>query len=120
MKIEILDERLTICKLRRFVDVPDTTGLLFLGKSEGELSLICGTACVPRETLSRSDGWRALRFAGELDHKATGILAKITEAFSAAEIGILAASTYNTSYIFVPEKRLDDAAEALRSAGYEV
>ena len=74
-------------------------GLYFIGSTDAELSLVCETDRVPRRTLAREDGWRALRIVGQLDFSLTGILSRIATILADEKIGIFAVSTYNTDYI---------------------
>ena len=120
MRLEQLDVRLSVCKVASVDDIGFSGELVFVGKTDEELSLVCETAVVPAHTLAREDGWRAFRVCGELDFSLVGILAKLSGALADAGIGIFAVSTYNTDYILVKEVDFGHAAEALAAAGYEV
>ena len=91
-----------------------------MGKTDGELSLVCPTEEVPENTLAREDGWRGFRIEGVLDFSLIGILAKISGILAEEKIGIFAVSTYNTDYIFTKEAAFSRAMDALKAAGYEV
>ena len=119
LTLQILPQRLTVCK------VPDLSGfamsgLVFIGHTDSELSLVCQTNKTPANTVAREDGWRAMRVAGTLDFSLTGILSGIAKALADAGVPIFAVSTYDTDYILVKQAHLDRAVEALRRDGYEV
>ena len=120
LTLQILSQPLTVCKAQSLAGFDLSSGLYFIGRTEGELSLVCETASVPEGVLAREDGWRALRVAGTLDFSLTGILSGIAAPLAEAKIGLFAVSTYDTDYILVKEEDLDRAAQALRSAGYGV
>ena len=87
--------------------------------SDDELSLVCAAADIPPE-IDHVAGWRALKVAGPLDFELVGILAGISTVLADAGVSLFAISTYDTDYILVQEPRLDDAIEALRTAGYGI
>ena len=119
LKLQILPQALTVCKigdLSAFVP----SGLYFIGNTDAELSLVCGTDRTPAATLAREDGWRAFRVVGTLDFSLTGILSRIATVLADERIGIFAVSTYDTDYILVKRENLDRAAGALKRAGYGI
>jgi uncharacterized protein len=50
----------------------------------------------------------------------TGMLAALVGPLAEAEIPVFAASTYHADLVLVPERRLEDAVTALKTAGHEV
>jgi hypothetical protein len=117
LTLQIMPQRLTVCKVP---DLPGfvMSGLVFIGHTDSELSLVCQTNKTPANTVAREDGWRAMRIAGTLDFSLTGILSGIATVLADAKIGIFAVSTYDTDYILVKQENLDRAVEALKDAGY--
>ena len=120
MELIRLPFELTVCQVSSLPPELLEEELLFLGKTEEELSLVCRRECVPAETINREDGWRAFRIGGVLDFSLTGILSPIAALLAEARIGIFALSTYNTDYILVKEESLDRAAAILAGAGYTI
>lgn len=120
MDLQVLTEHFSVCKVKdlRFVDY--TGDFVFVGKTDQEISLVCGTDRAPEACLERDDGWRCLRIKGELDFSLVGVLAGITEVLARQKIGIFAVSTYNTDYVLVREENLARAVEALGTAGYGI
>ena len=120
MKLKILPQRLTVCKVKDLSDIDLSGDFFFIGRTDEELSLVCRTEDAPRETVKRDDGWRGFRIEGVLDFSLIGILSKLSAILAENKIGIFAVSTYNTDYILTKAENFDRAMEALASAGYEV
>lgn len=64
--------------------------------------------------------WKCIKVEGPLDLSLTGILAHLSSALADAEISIFAISTYDTDYLLVKEKKLENAINELVSHGYSV
>ena len=118
MKLNIIDDKLTVCKVADISAIDLTADFFFIGKTDEELSLVCRTEDTPSETLERDDGWRGFRIQGSLDFSLIGILSKLSGILAEHKIGIFAVSTYNTDYILVKEENFERALEALASNGY--
>ncbi len=84
-----------------------------------ELSVICSAEAVPPYS-SHESGWRLLRMLGPFPFDLTGILESVLTPLAAADVGILAISTFNTDYVLVRHSRLPAAVTALRAAGHVV
>ncbi len=120
MQIQKLDHDLTVCKVRSFDDIRTDSELLFIAKTDEELSLVCPTDDTPMNTTAREDGWKAFRICGTLDFSLIGILSRLTDILAQRSIGVFAVSTYNTDYILVKKDRFDEALTALSENGYNV
>lgn len=120
LTIQALDYELTVCKAASVRDADLTADILFLARTDEEISLVCETARVPNRTLAREDGWKCFRVQGTLDFSLTGILSGLTAVLAEQGIGIFAASTYNTDYVLVKRENFVRALRALSGAGYEV
>lgn len=120
MELERLPYRLTVCKVASMDDIDLHDDILFIGKTDEELSLVCATEKTPAKTIEREDGWRGLRIRGTLDFSLVGILSKLSSILAQSGIGLFAISTYNTDYILVKEEAFGRALEALRTEGYSV
>ena len=118
MKLNIIDNKLTVCKVADISAIYLTAEFFFIGKTDEELSLVCRTEHTPSETLERDEGWRGFRIQGSLDFSLIGILSKLYGILAEHKIGIFAVSTYNTDYILVKEENYERALEALASNGY--
>lgn len=117
MKIKILEEQFSVCKVADYSCVDLERAYCFTGSTDEEHSLVCLTGQVPENTLEREDGWRAFRVEGVLDFSLIGILSDIAGVLAEEKIGIFVVSTYNTDYILVKEENFDRAVKALRMRG---
>ncbi len=120
MELNIIDHKLSVCKVTDISDIDMTADFYFVGKTDEELSLVCKTEDTPIKTIERDDGWRGFRIQGVLDFSLIGILSKLSGILAEHKIGIFAVSTYNTDYILVKEENFDRALEALLFEGYKV
>lgn len=120
MELKQLDYALTVCKVASVDDVDLSGELVFVGKTDEEVSLVCETCNVPAGAVEREDGWRCFRIQGVLDFSLVGILAKITGVLADEGVGIFAVSTFNTDYILVKEESFERALAALAAAGYSI
>ena len=119
MKLRMLEYDLTVCKVAAATDLSLKGDFFFIGKTDEEVSLVCQTKDVPRNTVERDDGWKGFRIQGILDFSLTGILAKLSAILAEQGIGIFAVSTYNTDYVLVKKEYAARAMETLETAGYE-
>ena len=120
MKLAVIDVPLSVCKVADAGEIDLTAGLVFVAHTADELSLVCPEDAVPRHTIAREDGWRALRFEGTLDFGLVGILADIARVLADANVSIFAVSTFDTDYVLVRQACLERAICALEAAGYDV
>ena len=81
---------------------------LSITRTADELSIIAPEDCVP-EYATAERGFVALRIVGTLKFSEVGILARLTCALAAANISVVAVSTYDTDYLLV---RADDQMRA--------
>lgn len=120
MELKRIDYKLTVCKVSELSNINMDSDFYFIGKTDEELSLVCKTVDVPRNTLERDDGWKAFRIQGVLDFSLIGILSKLSGILAEHKIGIFVVSTYNTDYILVKEENYERALTVLAAEGYEV
>lgn len=118
MELQIITGDFTVCKTEKPIlcDKP----FMFSACTDEELSLVCKTENVPKNTLEREDGWRGIRITGILDFSLIGILAEISAVLAKNKIGIFVVSTYNTDYIFVKCENFEKALHALKENGYKI
>ncbi len=86
-------------------------------RSPDELSILCEDRLVP-DSLRCERGWSAIRVLGTLDLSLIGVLASLAQPLADARIGLFTVSTYETDYLLVRKKRLDDAVAVLEAAGH--
>ena len=113
---------LAVCQLPEDAAIPEWasrgTFHAFL-RTPGELSVICEAAMVPDDVRSQK-GWRCLSLKGPIPFTETGVLSSIAVPLAAASIGIFVLSTFDTDYVLVAGRQLDNATKALAAAGHRV
>ena len=120
MKLEVLPQPFSVCKVADYGGVDLGEPFVFIGSTDGEKSLVCPSGCVPANVVARDDGWRAFRVAGTLDFSLVGILASLSQTLAAAGVGIFAISTFDTDYILTKAGTFAQALAALRAAGHDI
>jgi hypothetical protein len=120
MKLKIIDQDFSICKVADLSQVDYSDEFYFIGKTDEELSLVCNTDLVPKNAIEYDNGWRAFRIKGVLDFSLVGILSRISTLLAENNIGIFAVSTYNTDYILVKKENFDKAINVLERNGYVI
>ena len=120
MTIETINREFSVCKVDDLSRFDFTDEFYFIGKTDEEISLVCGSQSVPRNASACDDGWRAFRIQGVLDFSLVGVLSKLSALLAENGIGIFAVSTYNTDYIFTKAENFERAVAVLAADGYEV
>jgi quinol monooxygenase YgiN len=119
--ITVQPGELAVCRLAADSPAPAwaTGPIVSVTRAGTELSVICDATAVPPE-IGREAPYRALKVAGPLDFRLTGVLASIAGPLAAAGVPILAVATYDTDYVLVRAAELDTACRALRAAGHRI
>lgn len=120
ISLEPLEIDFSICKVEDYSGIDLQEPFVFTGSTDLEKSIVCPTDIVPKNTISREDGWRAVRICGELDFSLIGILAGIAQILAEKRIGIFAISTFSTDYVLTKEVEYEKAIHALKEAGYSI
>ena len=120
MKIKIINQDFSVCKLKDLSMVDYTDEFCFWGKTDEEISLVCSTNSVPDNAIECDNGWKGFRIQGVLDFSLIGILSRISTLLAENKIGIFAISTYNTDYILVKEADFKKAIDVLQQNEYEI
>ena len=120
MTLQVLPQTFTVCQLSDLSLVDFSRTFVFLSKTDEELSLVCETDHVPQTTITREDGWRALRVCGVLEFSMVGVLARLSSLLAASGISIIAISTYNTDYLLTKTEAFERALKVLSAAGYAI
>ena len=88
-------------------------------RTADELSVICAWEALPG-TVTGVGPFTAFSVDGPLDHSLVGVLAGLLEPLAAAEISILAGSTFDTDWILVPTAQADQAVQTWEQAGHSI
>ncbi len=89
---------------------------VFCARTAEELSLLLPAGCEAPAYTRREGPWRGFRVAGALEFSLVGVLARVSGVLAAAGVPILAVSTFDTDYFWVPADRWPDARRALGQA----
>ena len=111
-----------VCRLNRDEAIPEwvfQSSFYSITKTLDELSVVCSQDNIPDEIKCEKD-WRILRVEGPLDFSLIGILSSISTTLANKGISIFVISTYDTDYIFVKDKKVDMAIDALLAEKYEI
>lgn len=122
LTLSLLPETLAICRLPPAASLPGWAmrGEIFsITRTADEVSIVCAQTNVP-DGVQSDRGWRALRVEGPLDLSLVGVLASLATPLAGAGVNVFALSTYDTDYLLVKQDRLEEAARALRTAGFDV
>lgn len=120
--MRLLSKRYGVCRLNKTETIPEWAKegeFLSITKTLDELSIVCDEEVIPNDIKCEKD-WRILKIEGVLDFSLIGILASISTILAQKAISIFAISTYDTDYILVKDKDINNAIEALVNEGYEV
>lgn len=74
MELEWLPYSLAVCKVASMGDIDADGDVLFVGKTDEELSSVCETGRVPAHTTEREDGWIGFGIRDTLDFSLVGVL----------------------------------------------
>jgi uncharacterized protein len=120
--LELLPDRLAICRLDAVDEsnLQAASGLFSVTRTADELSVVCPEQDAPDAARDVSEGWRALKVHGPLDHNETGVLASIAAPLADAGVSLFPLATYDTDYVLVKEPDVERAAGALEAAGHHI
>lgn len=122
LTMELLEGIYGVCRLEKNELIPNwaQNGDFFsITRTADELSIVCSEEFIPADVKYEGD-WRILKIKGPLVFSLVGILASISTILAQKGITIFAISTYDTDYILVKNKDIDNTVEALVNERYEV
>jgi hypothetical protein len=121
LSLRVLPSRLAICRLDADARVPSWFAGPFVSitRTAAELSIVCAETDVPDDVIA-ARGYRALEVIGPIPLEALGVMATVSSALARARISLLPIGTYDTDYVLVQERDLEQAIAALREAGCSV
>ncbi|MBU3136070.1 ACT domain-containing protein [Clostridium gasigenes] len=122
LTMKLLKEKYGVCRLDKANSIPNWAieGEFYsITKTEDELSIVCLQESIPTDIKYEKD-WKVLKVEGPLDFALVGILACISSLMASQGISIFAISTYDTDYILIKEKDIDNAIELLLNDKYAV
>lgn len=112
----LLPYRLGICRFECGTPIPGwlqgSSSFFSITGTEDETSLVCQEELIPSDCIAEK-GFRALKVQGPLAFELIGILSSLLNPLADDGISVFAISTYDTDYILVKEKALDQSIAAL-------
>jgi uncharacterized protein len=123
LPLELLPDTLAICRLEPGAPVPSWAAgpspFLTLSRTAEELSITTLQSAVPAGVSCERD-YRAVRVRGPLPLNLVGIVAAIADPLAEAGMSIFAISTYDTDYVLVKARELEQALQVLGRAGHQI
>lgn len=120
MTLQLLPGQFVVCQITALPAGILSAPLVFVAKTDDELSLVCPENMVPEDALAVEPDWRALKITGVLDFGLVGIIAGISRILADEKIPLFVVSTFNTDYVLVKAAACEQAVNALRKEGYDV
>jgi len=122
LTMKLIKEKYGVCRINPNELIPEwaqNSDFFSITKTCDELSIVCSQDNIPNDIKCEKD-WKILKIEGPLDFSLVGILASISTILAQKGISIFAISTYDTDYIFVKNKDIDNAIESLIKERYEI
>ena len=122
LTLEVLPGLLAVCRLSPSQAVPEWVLRLpfwSITRTEDEMSIVVPET-LASPTWRQENGFRALKVRGPLDFGLTGVIARLAVALAAANVSLVALSTFDTDYLLVRDSDLARAVAALQAAGCAV
>jgi hypothetical protein len=119
--LRLFPETFAVCRFGPNDAVPPWVEGVFVSvtRTASELSVVCPDDAVPAQ-ITAERGWRCLQLEGEFAFDEVGVMATLTTQLADARVSILALSTHDTDYVFVPGSKVERAIAALRNGGHRV
>ncbi len=122
LTLDLLEGEWSIARLPAAEPVPDwawSEVFSSVSRTSDELSIIAPSPQVPGNVKSEG-GFRVLAVRGPLAFDAKGILSDLAGAIAAADVALLALSTFDSDILLVRQQDLAAAAAALESRSHHV
>jgi hypothetical protein len=123
LPLELLPDTLAICRLEPGAPIPswaaEPSPFLTLSRTAEELSITTLQTAVPAGVRCERD-YRAVRVRGPLPLNLVGIVAAIADPLAEAGMSIFAISTFDTDYVLVKSREVEQALQVLRQAGHQI
>ena len=117
----LISGKFAVCRLEAEAPHPDWAQGDFVSatRTPEELTVVCRQQFVPDGVECEME-WRCMRVAGTLDFSMIGVIAPISATLATADVSIFVISTFGTDFVFLKNRDLDRATEALGTAGFMV
>lgn len=116
LTLSVMPNSLAVARLNASSSIPnwaiESQDFFSITKTHDELSIVCDEDKVPKD-IKVEKGWKCLKVEGPLDFGLTGILSSLAQPLAEAKISIFAVSTFDTDYILIKQKNLNEAIATL-------
>jgi hypothetical protein len=122
IKLEILEPLFGIVKLEQNSNIPKWVANEYfysITKTAAEISVVCLQRNIPDNKICEKD-WKVIKIAGSLDFSMVGIISKLSTVLADGGISIFVISTYDTDYILIKKRDIENTIELLKEAGYNL
>jgi uncharacterized protein len=122
LTIVIYRKTYAICRLGPDAPIPAWAGgvrFLSITRTANELSIVCEEELVPNDVHAERNR-RLMQIEGTMPFTLPGVLASVAAPLADAGISLSAISTYDTDYLLVSDKDLQEATQVLESAGHTI
>lgn len=122
LTMKLLKELYGVCRLDKAESIHEWAikgDFYSVTKTSDELSIVCLEANIPNGIKCEKE-WRILKIEGPLDFSLIGILSAISTILAQKGISIFAVSTYDTDYVLVKSKDIENTIDSLTKEGYEI
>ena len=123
LNLIVLAKKYSIYKFQIDCILPDwiyLSDFYSITKTKDELSVITTQTDFFAEDIICSKDWRIFKIVGPLDLSLIGIIADISDILKEKKISIFTISTYDTDYILVKQKDLNNSIKALEDKGHKI
>lgn len=120
LKLSLLKDFYGICKLPCDSSIPDWAqkgSLYSITRTEKELTIVCPQGSIPMD-IEYDGNWRGFRIDGSFDFSQIGVISCLAGPLARAGISIYVISTYDTDYVLVKEKNVEQAVTVLTDEGH--
>jgi hypothetical protein len=117
----VLSKKYSIYKFLNQTVLPDwiySSDFYSITGTKDELSVVASQNDSISDNIKCNKNWRILKISGPLDFSLVGIIADITCILKEKNIPVFIISTYDTDYIFIKQKDLNNGIKALTRKGY--
>jgi hypothetical protein len=117
----VLSKKYSIYKFLNQTVLPDwiySTDFYSITGTKDELSVVASQNDSISNNIKCNKNWRILKISGPLDFSLVGIIADITCILKEKNIPVFIISTYDTDYILMKQKDLNNGIKALTRKGY--
>ena len=123
MQLKLLDHAYVLLRYPPETDVTmrrdEGCEFFSLTKTPNEVSVFCEETKMPELQPEKIEaGWRGLYVDEPMEFSDIGVMKRLADPLAAAEISILALSTFDTDYVFVQSRHLNQAITELHKAGF--